>query len=73
MATATKDDPRGQGGSTAAMRFAVDENNAGRFHWRLVAGDGRELATSDESFASAADAQRAADDVRAALVAGALG
>ncbi|MEA2322924.1 MAG: hypothetical protein QOD81_2774 [Solirubrobacteraceae bacterium] len=72
MATAMKDGPPGRAGATPAMRFAVDENNAGRFHWRLVAHDGRELATSDESFASAADAERAADDVRAAVRAGAI-
>jgi hypothetical protein len=46
------------------MRFVIDLNNVGRFHWRLIGDDGADLALSAASFASAADAGRAAALVR---------
>jgi hypothetical protein len=46
------------------MRFVIDLNNEGRFHWRLTGDDGADLALSAVSFGSAADAGRAAEDVR---------
>jgi uncharacterized protein YegP (UPF0339 family) len=46
------------------MRFVIDLNNDGRFHWRLTGDDGADLAHSAASFASAADAGRAAAEVR---------
>jgi uncharacterized protein YegP (UPF0339 family) len=45
------------------MRFAIDEDNDDRFHWRLIGDDGSYLAVSAVSFASAKDARRAAHDV----------
>jgi uncharacterized protein YegP (UPF0339 family) len=45
------------------MRFVIDQNNDGHFHWRLTGDDGAELAVSAASFASAAAAGRAAADV----------
>jgi uncharacterized protein YegP (UPF0339 family) len=46
------------------MRFVIDLNNDGQFHWRLTGDDGADLALSAVSYASAADAGRAAADVR---------
>ena len=45
------------------MRFVIDQDNDGRFHWRLTGDDGADLAVSATSFASAAEAGRAASDV----------
>jgi uncharacterized protein YegP (UPF0339 family) len=45
------------------MRFVIDQNNDGQFHWRLTDDDGADLAVSAASFASAAAAGRAAADV----------
>jgi uncharacterized protein YegP (UPF0339 family) len=45
------------------MRFVIDQNNDGQFHWRLTGDDGADLAVSAASFASATDAGRAAADV----------
>lgn len=45
------------------MRFVIDHNNDGRFHWRLTDDDGTDLALSAGSFDSAAAAGRAAADV----------
>ena len=45
------------------MRFVIDQNNDGRFHWRLSGDDGSDLAVSATSFDSAALAGRAAADV----------
>ena len=42
------------------MRFEAYEENSGRHRWRLIASDGRDLATSSASFASHDEAQRAA-------------
>jgi uncharacterized protein YegP (UPF0339 family) len=49
---------------TGALRFEVYEENSGRHRWRLTTSDGRDLATSCESFASRDDAQRAAGEKR---------
>jgi len=46
-----------------AMRFVIDQNNDGHFHWRLTGDDGVDLAVSPVSFDSATDACRAAADV----------
>jgi uncharacterized protein YegP (UPF0339 family) len=73
MATAAKEIPLGQVEPRSAMTFDIYENNGGRFHWRLLASDGRSLATSDESFSSAADAQRSASAVRDAARSPAIG
>jgi uncharacterized protein YegP (UPF0339 family) len=72
MATATKETPPREAVAGAGMAFAVYEDNGRRFHWRLVK-DGRHIATSDASFASAHDAERAAIDVREAARALAIG
>ena len=45
------------------MRFVIDQDNDGQFHWRLTGDDGADLAVSATSFASAAAAGRAAADV----------
>jgi uncharacterized protein YegP (UPF0339 family) len=45
------------------MRFVIDQNNDGQFHWRLTGDDGADLAVSPASFASATAACRAAADV----------
>jgi uncharacterized protein YegP (UPF0339 family) len=47
-----------------ALRFDVYEENSGRHRWRLRTSDGRDLATSCESFATRDDAQRAAGENR---------
>jgi uncharacterized protein YegP (UPF0339 family) len=49
---------------TGALRFEVYEENSGRHRWRLRTSDGRDLATSCESFASRDDAERAAGERR---------
>jgi uncharacterized protein YegP (UPF0339 family) len=46
------------------MRFMIDQDNDGHFHWRLTGNDGADLAVSAVSFASAAAAARAAEEVR---------
>ena len=45
------------------MRFVIDLNNEGRFHWRLTGDDGSDLAVSAVSFDSATAAGSAATDV----------
>jgi uncharacterized protein YegP (UPF0339 family) len=49
---------------TGTLRFEVYEENSGRHRWRLTTSDGRDLATSCESFATHDDAQRAAAENR---------
>lgn len=44
--------------------FDAYEDLVGRWRWRLVAGEGRTVATSGESFDSHWHALRAAEDVR---------
>jgi uncharacterized protein YegP (UPF0339 family) len=46
------------------MRFVIDQDNRGQFHWRLTGDDGADLAVSAASFASAAAAGRAATHVQ---------
>jgi hypothetical protein len=47
-----------------ALRFGVYEENSGRHRWRLTTSDGRDLATSSQSFATRDEAQRAAGENR---------
>jgi uncharacterized protein YegP (UPF0339 family) len=49
---------------TAGLRFEVYKESSGRHRWRLATSDGKDLATSCESFASRHDAERAAGHVR---------
>jgi hypothetical protein len=49
---------------TGALGFDVYEENSGRYRWRLVTGDGHDLATSTASFATHAEAERAAGENR---------
>ena len=46
-----------------SMEFVVFEDNGGRYHWRIVSGEGGILAQS-ERFASYEDAEQAARHVR---------
>src|SRR6476646_9448570 len=48
------------------MKFVVYETDAGNSRWRLVAGNGEEVANGGENFASQANAQRAAESFKAA-------
>jgi uncharacterized protein YegP (UPF0339 family) len=50
-------------------QFDAYEDLVGRWRWRLVAADGRTVATSGESFDSHWHALRAAEDVRGAAAA----
>jgi uncharacterized protein YegP (UPF0339 family) len=71
MATATKNARtanqvvRGAGAvsKSTSMEFVIFEDNGGRYHWRIVAGNGGVLAQS-EGLASYEDAQQAARHVR---------
>jgi uncharacterized protein YegP (UPF0339 family) len=45
-------------------RFDAYEDLVGKWRWRLLAGDGRTVATSGESFDSHWHALRAAENVR---------
>jgi uncharacterized protein YegP (UPF0339 family) len=70
MVSATSPVPRNQRGPSpadaqafwkaTAMTFEAYEENSGRHRWQLLAPDGVRLATSDASYSSHADAQRAA-------------
>jgi uncharacterized protein YegP (UPF0339 family) len=51
--------------SDSAIALVVFEDNGRRFRWRLVK-NGRHLATSDDSFTTAQDAEQAAGGVREA-------
>lgn len=73
MATAAKEIPLTPVESGSSITFTLYEDNGGRNHWRLLAGDGHPLATSDASFASADDAQRSLSDVRDAVGSRAVG
>jgi uncharacterized protein YegP (UPF0339 family) len=71
MATATKNaraaDHVVRGGGAVSkprsMEFVTFEDNGGRYHWTIVAGNGEILAQSD-GFASYQDAEQAARHVR---------
>lgn len=56
------------GRSGSAYRYEVYQTAGSHFAWRLISSDGRIFATSDERFASKAEARRAIADVRAALL-----
>src|SRR3954447_23727802 len=60
--TARRRRPRARG--TGALGFDVYEENSGRYRWRLMTGDGHDLATSTASFATHAEAARAAGENR---------
>lgn len=45
------------------MEFVIVEDNGGKYHWRIVAGNGGILAQS-ETFVSYEDAEQAASHVR---------
>jgi hypothetical protein len=47
-----------------ALTIEVYQQNSGRHSWRLTTGDGRNLATSCESFATWDDAECAAGEAR---------
>ena len=47
-----------------ALRFAVYQENSGRYSWHLTAGDEHQLARSCQSFASRDDAERAVEALR---------
>jgi uncharacterized protein YegP (UPF0339 family) len=73
MATATRrtagalDSAATNGGSklpVGALTIEVYQENSGRHSWHLTTGDGHNLATSCESFASRKDAERSAGQVR---------
>jgi uncharacterized protein YegP (UPF0339 family) len=73
MATATRrtagalDSAATNGGakpSVGALTIEIYQENSGRHSWQLTTGDGRNLATSCESFATRDEAERAAGDVR---------
>jgi len=46
------------------MRFEVYETSAGNSRWRMVAGNGEEVANSGENFASHSNAKRAAESFK---------
>ena len=54
------------------MWFDVDTDDAGAWSWRLIAADGRPVATSDERFSSRADAEARAVRFREEAVSAAL-
>ena len=47
------------------MKFVIYADGGNNYRWRLVAGNGQTIATSGESFASKANATRAAENVKA--------
>ena len=46
------------------MRFEIYSDASGSYRWRLVASNGQTVASSGESFASKANATRAAENVK---------
>lgn len=44
-------------------KFEIYEDAAGKYRWRLKAGNGEIVASSGEAFASKANAERAAQNV----------
>lgn len=46
------------------MKFEIYRDQGGSYRWRLVASNGQTVASSGESFASKANAERAAENVR---------
>jgi uncharacterized protein YegP (UPF0339 family) len=48
----------------AEPRFDVYKNKGGKWRWKLIGSNGRKVASSGESFASRANAVRAAENVK---------
>jgi uncharacterized protein YegP (UPF0339 family) len=46
------------------MKFEIYGDASGSYRWRLVASNGQIVASSGESFASKANARRAAENVK---------
>jgi uncharacterized protein YegP (UPF0339 family) len=46
------------------LKFEIFPDAGGSYRWRLIAANGQAIATSGESFASKANAIRAAENVR---------
>jgi uncharacterized protein YegP (UPF0339 family) len=46
------------------MKFEIYADASGSYRWRLVASNGQTVASSGESFASKANARRAAENVK---------
>ena len=46
------------------MKFEIYADASGSYRWRLVASNGQTAASSGESFASKANARRAAENVK---------
>ncbi len=46
------------------MKFEIYADAGGNYRWRLVSSNGQTVASSGESFASKANAIRAAENVR---------
>ena len=46
------------------MKFEIYADAGGNYRWRLVASNGQTVASSGESFASKANARRAAENVK---------
>ncbi len=46
------------------MKFQIYRDAGGSYRWRLIAANGQNIASLGESFASKANAQRAAENVR---------
>jgi uncharacterized protein YegP (UPF0339 family) len=46
------------------MKFEIYADAGGSYRWRLVSSNGQTIASSGESFASKANAVRAAENVR---------
>jgi uncharacterized protein YegP (UPF0339 family) len=46
------------------MKFEIYQDSGGNYRWRLIASNGQNVASSGESFASKANATRAAENVR---------
>ncbi|MDP9236055.1 MAG: DUF1508 domain-containing protein [Chloroflexota bacterium] len=46
------------------MKFEIYADAAGKYRWRLVAGNGQTVGSSGEAFDSKPNAKRAAENVR---------
>lgn len=46
------------------MKFVIYADSSGKYRWRLVAGNGQNVASSGEAFDSQSNARRAAENVR---------
>jgi uncharacterized protein len=46
------------------MTFQIYADASGKYRWRLVSSNGQTVASSGESFASRANARRAAENVK---------